>query len=73
MAYARVLMGYERNAQAREQLEIITNENPEFADAWLALAGLQFRTASWKRPSVRWTSSSRWPRKCPTTAPARPC
>ena len=43
MAYARVLMGYERNAQAREQLEIITNENPEFADAWLALAGLQFQ------------------------------
>lgn len=43
MAYARVLMGYERNAQAREQLDIITNENPEFADAWLALAGLQFQ------------------------------
>lgn len=43
MAYARVLMGYERNAQAREQLELITNENPEFADAWLALAGLQFQ------------------------------
>lgn len=43
MAYARVLMGYERNDKAREQLDIITNENPEFADAWLALAGLQFQ------------------------------
>lgn len=43
MAYARVLMGYERNAQAREQLEAITFETPDFADAWLALAGLQLQ------------------------------
>lgn len=43
MAYARVLMGYERNAQAREQLDAITNDTPEFADAWLALAGLQLQ------------------------------
>lgn len=43
MAYARVLMGYGRNDAAREQLDTITNENPEFADAWMALAGLQLQ------------------------------
>lgn len=43
MAYARVLMGYDRNDQARAQLETITNETPEFPDAWMALAGLQLQ------------------------------
>lgn len=43
MAYARVLMGAERNADARKQLDTITNDNPEFTDAWMALAGLQFQ------------------------------
>lgn len=43
MAYARVLMGADRNADARKQLDAITNDNPEFADAWMSLAGLQFQ------------------------------
>ncbi|WP_370681207.1 tetratricopeptide repeat protein [Comamonas sp. GB3 AK4-5] len=43
MAYARVLMGYGRSDTARQQLDILTNENPEFTDAWIALADLQLQ------------------------------
>lgn len=43
MAYARVLMGYDRKDAARQQLDILTNENPEFTDAWIALADLQLQ------------------------------
>ena len=48
MAYARVLMGYDRNAEALEQLETITQETPEFADAWLAKAGLHEQAQDWE-------------------------
>lgn len=44
MAYARVLMGYDRNDDARAQLQAIINETPDFADAWMALAGLQLQS-----------------------------
>jgi tetratricopeptide (TPR) repeat protein len=43
MAYARVLMGYDRRDAARQQLDLLTNESPEFTDAWLALADLQLQ------------------------------
>lgn len=41
MAYARVLMGLQRYAQAQEQLELLTRAAPDQAEAWLALATMQ--------------------------------
>ncbi len=41
MAYARVLLDAQRNADARQQLERITQQRPEFAEAWLVLGVLQ--------------------------------
>ena len=48
LAYARVLMGYDRNDAALEQLQILTKESPEFPDAWLALAGMYYEKGEWK-------------------------
>ena len=43
MAYARVLLGLQRYADATRQLEVITTEKPDLVEAWLALATLQFQ------------------------------
>ena len=41
LAYARALLDDQRYAEATAQLQRITGENPDFADAWLLLGGLQ--------------------------------
>ena len=41
MAYARTLLDAQRNTEAREQLQRITAQRPEFAEAWLLLGVLQ--------------------------------
>lgn len=47
MAYARVLMDLQRTEQALEQIEIILQETPDLAEAWMALATLQAQAAQW--------------------------
>ena len=42
-AYARVLLGQQRYAAAREQLETVTRDKPDQKEAWLALATLQLQ------------------------------
>lgn len=41
MGYARALLDAQRYAEARQQLQLVTSEKPEFAEAWLALGTLQ--------------------------------
>ncbi|MEP6790685.1 MAG: tetratricopeptide repeat protein [Ramlibacter sp.] len=41
MAYARVLLDAQRYAEASQQLQFITSERPDFAEAWLVLGTLQ--------------------------------
>jgi tetratricopeptide (TPR) repeat protein len=36
LAYARALLDVQRNAEAQQQLQIVTREKPELAEAWLA-------------------------------------
>lgn len=43
MAYARVLLGLQRYPDASHQLELITKEKPDLAEAWLVLATLQMQ------------------------------
>ena len=43
MAYARVLLGQHRYADASSQLEIATSEKPELTEAWLVLATLHLQ------------------------------
>ena len=40
LAYARMLLQARRNSEAREQLEKVTQSNPEIPDSWLVLASL---------------------------------
>ncbi|MDD2545148.1 MAG: tetratricopeptide repeat protein [Burkholderiaceae bacterium] len=42
-AYARVLIGQQRFAEAIHALEIITAEKPDFSEAWLSLSKLQLQ------------------------------
>jgi tetratricopeptide (TPR) repeat protein len=42
-AYARVLLGQQRYPAARQQLETVTRNKPDFREAWLALATLQLQ------------------------------
>nr|WP_315236434.1 tetratricopeptide repeat protein [uncultured Albidiferax sp.] len=41
MAYVRVLLDAMRYAEAAQQLQLLTTQNPELADAWLVLGSLQ--------------------------------
>lgn len=41
MAYARALLDAQRNAEALQQLQLVTQERPGFAEAWLAQGALQ--------------------------------
>ncbi|SDO95984.1 Tetratricopeptide repeat-containing protein [Rhodoferax sp. OV413] len=41
MAYVRVLLDAMRYAEATQQLQLLTTQNPEMADAWLVLGSLQ--------------------------------
>ena len=41
LAYARILLDLQRNAEARAQLETLTTRQPEQAEPWLLLASLQ--------------------------------
>lgn len=43
MGYARVLLGLQRYPDASRQLELITKEKPDLAEAWLVLATLQLQ------------------------------
>ncbi|RGE46613.1 hypothetical protein DZC30_02225 [Comamonas testosteroni] len=43
MAYARVLLGQKRSADAKTQIKAITSESPEFPEAWSVLANLQLQ------------------------------
>lgn len=43
MAYARVLLGQQRQAEARQQLEAIAADSPDYPEAWATLAGLQLQ------------------------------
>lgn len=43
MAYARVLLGQKRVADAQVQLKAITTDTPEYPEAWAVLAGLQLQ------------------------------
>lgn len=41
LAYARILLDMQRNAEARTQLETLTTRQPDQAEPWLLLASLQ--------------------------------
>lgn len=41
MGYARVLLDAQRYAEATQQLQVITSERPQFAEAWLVQGTLQ--------------------------------
>lgn len=41
MGYARALLDAQRHAEAAQQLQIVTSEKPELAEAWLAQGTLQ--------------------------------
>ena len=43
MGYARALLDAQRYADAAAQLQVLTREKPEFADAWLVLGSLQLQ------------------------------
>ncbi|MDR2299123.1 MAG: tetratricopeptide repeat protein [Comamonas sp.] len=43
MAFARVLIGQNRLADAKAQIKAITGESPEFPEAWAVLANLQLQ------------------------------
>ena len=43
MAYARILLGLQRYSEAQQQLQTITRDKPELADAWLLQAVLHFQ------------------------------
>ncbi len=44
MAYARVLLGQQRLPEARQQLQAITTDSPDFPEAWATLAALQLQS-----------------------------
>ena len=43
MGYARALLDAQRYADAAAQLQVLTREKPDFADAWLVLSSLQLQ------------------------------
>lgn len=43
MAYARVLLGQQRLPEARQQLQAITTDSPDFPEAWATLTALQLQ------------------------------
>ena len=43
MGYARALLDAQRYAEAAAQLQVLTREKPDFADAWLVLGSLQLQ------------------------------
>ena len=43
MAYARALLDAQRDAQAAEQVQIITNEKPDYPPAWLIKGALELQ------------------------------
>lgn len=43
MAYARVLLGQQRLPEARQQLQAITSDSPDFPEAWATLTALQLQ------------------------------
>lgn len=46
LAYARVLLDLQRNAQAQTQLEALTTHRPDLPEPWLLLASVQVQTNS---------------------------
>ena len=46
LSYARVLLDLQRNAQARTQLDALTNRRPDLPEPWLLLASLQVQANS---------------------------
>jgi tetratricopeptide (TPR) repeat protein len=48
MAYARVLMGQNRNEAAQQQLTPLLQSNPNMADAWMAQASLHAQQSQWQ-------------------------
>lgn len=49
MAYARVLMAQNRLDNALSQLTKLLKNNPDMADAWMALASLHAQQGNWKK------------------------
>ena len=43
MAYARLLLEWQRYTEARQQLGYVTSEKPDLPQAWMAQAALQFQ------------------------------
>ena len=43
MGYARALLDAQRYAEASAQLQVLTRDKPDFADAWLVLGSLQLQ------------------------------
>lgn len=43
MAYARLLLELQRYAEAQQQLQVVTTEKPDMAQAWLVQAALQLQ------------------------------
>ena len=64
MGYARTLLELQRNSDAQEQLEIVTEVHPEFSQAWLALAALQLQSGAAQAAEV---SLSRYEQQARTT------
>src|SRR3990167_483956 len=46
MAYARLLLELQRYTEARQQLQIVTQDKPDLVQAWLVQAALQFQDGS---------------------------
>ncbi|MCJ0765318.1 tetratricopeptide repeat protein [Variovorax terrae] len=57
MAYARVLLDAQRYAEASGQLQVITAEKPDFAEAWLVQGTLQMQD---NQPAAAETSFKRF-------------
>lgn len=58
LTYARVLQGQKRNADAKNQLQFITREAPEFPEAWVMLANLQLQDGELDAADVSLTQFS---------------
>ena len=73
MSYARYLLQDRRNTEAREQLELLTQANPELPDPWLVLASLDVQAKRLDEASIalqRFTALAEPKASNPTVAKA---
>lgn len=47
MVYARKLLDSQRFGESYEQMQLLTQEKPQFADAWLVKGSLEFQEKKW--------------------------